>query len=263
MIRLGVCRPVRDIALVASLGFDYLETPLGALAEMGSSMFQETASMAADADISVEVFHGLLPATYRVVGHALTPDAEVDRFFATAFERASRFSAKLVIFGGGHARRRPDGFPAERAAAQLDAFLIRCCEAAASYGIAVAIEPLNQTECNQINTVRQAVAWAKRLCLPNLTAMGDIYHMCLEAEPFDAIGAGGSWVGHLHIAEPSGRAYPHAGGFIDYPALFSALNSAGYAGRLSVEAHTNNFLDDAATALSLLRNARHMAGGLS
>lgn len=256
MIRLGVCRPLQDIQAVASIGYDYLETPLSPLAMMDDADFREASRQAARADIGVEVFNVLMPASLSIVGPHAMSGAEIDAYLNKAFQCAAALSGRLIIFGSGRSRRRPDGFPEDTAREQLDDFLRRAHDISGRYGITIAIEPLNQSECNQINQVRQVIAIVRRLALSNITVMGDLYHMMLESEPMEALSEAGGLLTHVHTAALTGRAYPHPDDGVDYGALFGLLSAMSYQGRISVEGTTSNFMEDATTALSVLKAAR-------
>src|SRR5207249_357107 len=78
---------------------------------------------------------------------------------------------------------------------------------AAQHGITIGLEVVNRYETNVLNTAAQAVAFAKRVALPNVKVHLDTYHMNIEeADLESALIDTGAMLGYFHIGE-SGRGY--------------------------------------------------------
>ena len=197
----------------------------------------------------------MLPGELRVVGEQVDL-ARLDAYFGLTFARAQRLGAKVIVFGSGDARRVPEGFRFADAWRQL-AQLLRMVDAhAARHGLRVALEPLCRDECNILNSVAEAIALSSLVQLDRVGVLGDTYHMALVGEPLEAFAHAGPDLLHVHMANPVGRRYPLPGDGQDYAALFSALRCAGYDGRVSIEARTDDPVADAAAAFSLLNALR-------
>ena len=70
---------------------------------------------------------------------------------------------------------------------------------------------------------------------PNLKVLYDVYHMQLnEGSLCDHIRAYADQFGHIHVADAPGRHEPGTGE-IHYPAVFAALEQAGYRGLIGYE----------------------------
>jgi len=89
--------------------------------------------------------------------------------------------------------------------------LRRVGENAARHGITIGLEVVNRYESNVLNTAAQAVAFARRVALPNVKVHLDTYHMNIEeADLESALIDSGAMLGYFHIGE-SGRGYLGAG----------------------------------------------------
>ena len=88
--------------------------------------------------------------------------------------------------------------------------------------------------------------------------LADYYHMMVEAEDFRIIRNAGGSLRHVHFAHVEGRTYP-ASPQQSYRDFFHELKAAGYNARVSIEAYSNNFREDAARALKVLRQTAWIA----
>ena len=98
---------------------------------------------------------------------------------------------------------------------------------AKEYGIRLALENLNSTETNFINTAADALQVVKDVNHPNFRLCVDIYHMLMENEPPQIIESTRNYLVHCDIAERDGRPAPgvHGQDFVPY---LKALNKVGY-----------------------------------
>jgi sugar phosphate isomerase/epimerase len=160
---------------------------------------------------------------------------------------------RVIVFGSGGARNIPEGFSRERAEAQLVEFLELAAEHVGKNGMKIAIEPLNRSESNVLNSVAEAVELAQRVNRDAIGVLVDFYHLTLEEEPFDHIAAAGSVLIHAHVAD-SGRLYPGSGSY-PYPAFYGALRGAGYDERISIECNWRDFAGELPRAMRFLRES--------
>ncbi|MDR0449695.1 MAG: sugar phosphate isomerase/epimerase, partial [Treponema sp.] len=128
----------------------------------------------------------------------------------------------------------------------------RIGEIASSYGITIAIEPLNREESNCINSLKEGAMLQADAGSDAVGLLADLYHMLREDEPIDNITAVKD-LNHTHIALLEGRGYPL---FInkEVESFFAALAKIGYAGTMSIEGRTSDMERDAAEALKVLRS---------
>jgi D-psicose/D-tagatose/L-ribulose 3-epimerase len=108
-------------------------------------------------------------------------------------------------------------------------------ERAAANGIYLSLEHLNRFETYFLNTMEQARAYVDRVDHPAFKIMYDTFHANIEErDPEAAIALIGKDIGVFHVSE-NDRGIPGRGQ-IDFPAIFTALKSAGYDGWLTLEA---------------------------
>lgn len=111
-------------------------------------------------------------------------------------------------------------------------------EQAARHGITIGLEVVNRYESNVLNTAAQALAYAQRVGLPNVTVHLDTYHMNIEESDLEAsLIQTGERLGYFHIGE-SGRGYLGAGN-IDFDRVFRGLVKAGYQGPITFESFSS------------------------
>jgi sugar phosphate isomerase/epimerase len=171
-----------------------------------------------------------------------------------ALDRAGRLGAKIVVFGSGPARMVPEGFAVPRAFAQLVQLLREIAPLAEENGLTIAIEHLNRTECNIINSLAQACHLAECVNRSSVQVLADYYHLARENERIEDVLV--LWAGrrlrHVHCSAPTGRVYPNEIE-VNFSAFCRTLAEIGYDDRMSVEAYSKDFENDAAAALRLLR----------
>lgn len=252
MWRLGICAPIARAEAIARAGFAYIELALADVAAMEEAQFQQALETLRATPIRAEAFNLMLPGTMPVVGQAVRY-AEVSHYLYQAVSRAARMGARIIVFGSGRSRAVPEGFSRERAYEQLVEYLHMAGDICGGYGITIAIEPLNRAECNILNSVAEATWLVMRTDHPNVRVLADLYHIAKDGENLHEIRAAGRYMQHAHIANPNGRIWPMPGDGYDYRPFADALHDAGYTGRVSIEASTEDFEGSLAAALSVLR----------
>lgn len=246
---------------LAEIGYDYVELSARTLAPLDDEhTFASIRERILAAPIRPEALCGFIPpyVGLRVVG------PEVDRarlrgYVETVLGRASQIGTKVAVFGSGSSRMVPDGYPRAKALDQLRDFLATSAEMAAALGITLAIEVLNRGETNLVNTMDEALALVRDLGRPNLRTMVDYYHVLTDGQSLQQVQQAGSLLVHAHTSD-AGRQPPGTGGS-DQAAFLSALRSAGYDGRLSIECRFQDFPREASAALAHLKDVwRSVAG---
>jgi D-psicose/D-tagatose/L-ribulose 3-epimerase len=115
--------------------------------------------------------------------------------------------------------------------------LRRIGEEAAQDGVTIGLRSSIATS-NVLNTAAQAVAFARRVALPNVKVHLDTYHMNIEeADLESALIDTGAMLGYFHIGE-SGRGYLGAGN-IDFDRVFRGLAKAAYEGPITFESFSS------------------------
>lgn len=256
-MQFGVCASLENSILLAQTGWDYIEPSVAGTLQPerpeGEVLPPLQAALTA-AGLCAETFNVLLPGDLKVVGEDVDEKRQ-SAYLESAFTRAQTLGGAVVVFGSGGARRIPDGFPAERARAQTEAFLQIAGDAAARHGLSVAIEPLNRGECNFINSVSEAVALAEAITHPAVGVLSDLYHVTTDEQSYDETRAAARWLRHVHVAGAENRRAPVAVDAAFLTGFFRVLKEIGYDARISVEGSWDDLPAQAASTLAILRRA--------
>ena len=251
-MRYGCCvSSVEDIHSVAEAGFDFCELPARMVQPFDDDATAGPALRAiAAAPLRPEALTVLVPAQVPMVG----PQADLDQlraYLRRAFARMAELGAAVVVLGSGAARRIPDEMPRDRALAQLSEALALATAAAEAAGLALALEPLNRTECNVFLTLAESQAFVAERHLAGLRLLADLYHIEMENEPLSDVVAAASLLAHVHVAD-TGRRAPGTGQY-PYARFMDALRSAGYDRRISAECKWEDLRAQAPQALQFMR----------
>jgi sugar phosphate isomerase/epimerase len=154
-------------------------------------------------------------------------------YLRASLEQAHELGAAAVIVVATY---RPEGDPDER-----EAELERAAEtiagaagAAGPDGPKIALEALNRYETHLIRTLDDADELRRRINLPNVELMADVFHMDIEEDSVPAsIRAHSDHIIHVHLADNQRR--EPGSGHLDLDGVLDALSETGYAGALAME----------------------------
>ena len=251
MIQIGFCGGPERMAETAAAGFDYLELPLCQIAGLSDAEFEKTRAALQNAPIPTPSFNVCLPGTIALFGGE-NPEAELETYLEGAFARARLLGGRVVVFGSGRSRTRPEGMAYGDAFRQLIRETRLMGKIAEKNGLTIAIEPLNREETNMINSIAEGAALAAAVDHPNVKLLADYYHIAKDGEPAEDI-ARVSGIAHAHIATLEGRRVPteELDGF---RRMFSAMRRTGYRGLISVEGHSDDLAKDGPVSVRMLKN---------
>lgn len=252
-MKIGICTAIDNIQKMEAIGYDYIEPAVAAVAAMEEDAFDQAVSLVDASGITCEAFNVLFPGGIPLTGPEVAENA-IRSYLEKAFARVSRLGGKVIVFGSGGARRVPEGWDRSEAWRQLVYAAGIVGDIAAKYGLTIAMEPLNTTETNILNSVLEGFAFVKEVDHPNIQLLADFYHMQMEKEDMAALVTAGPALRHLHIANSHGRVYPLSREEDLYGDFFKALKDVGYDARISVEAGTQDMDKDAPIALKLLQS---------
>jgi sugar phosphate isomerase/epimerase len=126
----------------------------------------------------------------------------------------------------------PDGTPEEEWQWVTDG-LKEVYELTESYGIQMALEPLNRFETYFLNRADQAVVLAKAVG-PNCGVCLDAFHMNIEEEDFhESIRTAGDLLVDFHVAD--NNRMPPGMGQLNWQEIVATLKSIGYDGGMTLE----------------------------
>ena len=233
-MRFGVCSKLENLLPVKDAGYDYFEWNLSRLAGLSQPEFEDARAAFEEAGLPVETCAIFFPREYRLTGDV---DLEALAAYAEkALARAAKLGVGIVVLGNGKLRSIPEGFPRERAVEQFKEVLRLCGDIAGGHRIKIALEPLNFSETNLINTVAEGLALCRELNHPHVGLLVDFYHMHMVGEPVEDLEQAGEWLIHAHIARPhESRLAPIEKDRETCLRWAAALKKCGYNGRLTLE----------------------------
>lgn len=238
-IEIGICTNPEKAVGRAVAGVDYVEIQANAVAPLQDNEFAAFRDSLREAGIPVKSANCFAPWSTRFFG----PEADEAKFadYTEAIvPRLAELGVKTVVFGCGGSRRVPEGVPRETARETILRAVAKVAGTAARFGQTVAIEPLNSSECNIINSVGEAADMARACGLPNVKILADLYHMDKDGEPFSEIAANAGLLAHVHVAKPKTRKLPDASDAAWLRDAFSALKAADYHGLVSLESSVDD-----------------------
>lgn len=237
-MRLGICTGANFLQEAQDAGFDYVEfSTWDLLFDQDDDAFQAVRDKVAAVTIPVEACNCFIPANIKVTGADVDHDA-VRRHMDIVLRRAAQIGISVMVFGSGGARRAPEGFPLDRARAQYADAVRLAAETGARYGVTIALEPLNERECNIFHLVEEGCRIVEGVNHPHAQVLADLYHMMEMQEPFSHIVDAGPRLAHVHIDFPKDFPVVSEVELACYPQFVQALVQAGYQGRVSIESHS-------------------------
>lgn len=258
-MKIGVCRGLDDfesIKLAAEAGVDYYECGFGSLAKFNDEKFNECKEFLCENNLPCFAANGFIPGELKVVGENIDYGA-LTEYLDKGFERAEKLGVKKIVFGSGSARSFPEGFSFEKAKEQIAFFLSEyAAPKAEKSGCIIVMEPLRFGESSMIHTVADGIEIARMSGKGNVAGLADLYHVFGNNDSIEGIADFKGELLHSHIAEPEKRDYPSTKDSEEviaiYKSFFDALKIAGCE-TCSVEARTDDFANDIADALAIIK----------
>ncbi len=249
-MRFGLCTDIRNVKMVEKCGYDYIDGKLNQIASFSDEEFAAVLSLMASSSLRMERASLLYPKTMALIGSLYDEKAMVE-YLRKAFGRMNALSCPLVVFGSGKSRMLPEGMKWTDGFLELVKVTQLTADIASEYGISIAIETLNRSETNMINTLTEGAALQAVVNRRNVGLLADAFHMRKECEDMKKI-VSCSPLMHTHIALKDGRAYPTEKSE-EVEEFFAVLGKVGYDGTMSIEGKSENVEEDSVKALSVLR----------
>ncbi|MBA2941306.1 sugar phosphate isomerase/epimerase [Paenibacillus sp. CGMCC 1.16610] len=232
MYTFGWCSEIQQAEKLKDLGFDYIECALVSLNLENETEFAARLPLFMNSPLPVSAFNIFFPGDLKVVGPEVDEE-RLQRYIYKAAKALNQVGAKNVVLGSGRSRNIPDGWEQNRSEEQFTQLLSRIGEEFAGTGVTLVIEPLNKKETNLINSVSEAVRFAKQINHPSVRVLADFYHMDEEKESLQTLIDNQAWLQHIHLAD-TGRFSPGTGQY-PYEQFVAALKASGYEGMISAE----------------------------
>lgn len=231
---------------LAALGYDSVEIPIFAPEQFPTA---QVAAAVRDAGLACTV-SATPPAPHSLLDPATAP-AALD-FLGQVIDCAVALGADLVCGPLAH----PVGLLRGRGCTAAEwqaavAGLQAAGDRAAAAGVTLALEPLNRFETYFVNTVEQGLQLMDEVDHPAVGLLLDTFHMHIEEKSTpDALAAGARHLRHFHASENDRGIV--GSGQVPWPAVWAALDQAGYDGWVTVESF-NAFLPELAGATCIWR----------
>jgi sugar phosphate isomerase/epimerase len=251
---IGVVQNIENDSLLHSFGYQYLVESVGKLISprtVTDQQFQVNADKIKRLRVPMYAFNIFIPGELKVVGPNVDEEA-VLQYVETVFQRCQETGVSRIIWGSGGSRRVPDGFDHAKAKEQFIAIAKKIAALASKYSVTLALENLNSTETNFINTVAEAADIIKKVDHKNLRLCVDVYHMLKDSEPPASIKQAKGLVVYCEVAEKDGRTPPGVKGD-DFRPYFAALKKVGYHGNIMIECRWENVSAQGAAAFQNLQ----------
>jgi len=232
-------------------GFDYVELPLAQMVDLNDKEFSSLKEKVGSSGLKCEACNNFFPASIRLTGNDVD-NGKTEAYLDKALGRAAQLGVKVIVLGSPKSKNVPEGYPMDKAWFQLVELLKAIDPLVRKRGITVVIEPLNKGESNILNTAAEGLKLVKAIDRENIKLLIDYYHLVMEKENPEIILDAGSYIKHIHFANPAGRVYP-AEKIDGYIRFMDLLKRIGYEGRISVEAYTKDFCHDAKRSVEMLR----------
>lgn len=249
-MRFGLCTDIRNVKMVEGCGYDYIDGKLNQIAAFSDGEFEEVLALMKSSSLKMERASLLYPKTMALLGKDYDEKAMVG-YLEKAFGRMNSLSCPLVVFGSGKSRMLPEGMKWTDGFLSLVKVTQLTADIAAKYGIDIAIETLNRSETNMINTLTEGAALQAVVAKKNVGLLADAFHMRKEGEDMSKI-ISCSPLMHTHIALKEGRAFPTEMSD-EVEEFFAVLKTAGYDGTMSIEGKSEKVEEDSVKALEVLR----------
>ena len=233
---IGIAQSIDNDSLLNASGFTCLVESVQKLfspTKVSDQQFQQNLKTLHSLKVPVFAINIFIPSELMLVGPGVKEDS-VLKYAEQVFKRTQAAGIKMIIWGSGGSRRIPDGFDVEKATGQFISIARKTSILAQKYDIVLALENLNSTETNFINTVREAYEIAQKVNHPNFRVCADIYHMLKEGESAAIIPEAKKYLVHCDIAEKENRTPPGTNGD-DFRPYLRALKKIDYKGKIIME----------------------------
>jgi D-psicose/D-tagatose/L-ribulose 3-epimerase len=255
-MKFGVCINDDLIPLAAGAGYDYVELAVANSLRPEAEGIQHITALSKilyQSNIESETTNLMLPAGLRCVAMGVD-ESRLEKYFAAATERAAMVGAKVMVFGSGGQRNIPNSLAFAEGRQQFINALKIAGKYAAKHKVVIAVEPLNRSECNLINSVAQAVELVQEIDYGSVRVLSDLYHIQTETQSFSETTAAKGRLAHVHVAG-RGRRAPIEDDYTILCEYFTSVKAAGYDQRISIEANWADFSVQAAVSLDVLQRA--------
>ena len=252
----------RDRLVIAKeIGYGFVETSLAAASGWDKSEIDDFAGFLSELSLPLISTNGMFPPEIKLIGKE-ADHAKISDYLHKAFDNIKSLNTKVCVLGSGGARTTPEGYSIEKVYDEFAQLLSDVISPIFDeYGKSLAIEPLNYSECNIVNTVAESMKVVKAVNKPNVFTLIDYYHVRYNGENIESFIDYKGYIKHVHVASFNNhRRYPRPFDGEDYKSFFDVLRRADYKEKnVSIEAGLIDqsiitFKNTAMSAYSILKN---------
>jgi sugar phosphate isomerase/epimerase len=250
---LGICASYENDSLVHATGLQYLEESVRKMLApaVSDSLFNARLPILRHSATKIESCNLFFPGEMKLVGPEVN-EKRVLGYVDSVMQRAKIAGIRLIVLGSGGARKIPEGVDRKAAKKSFIVLVRKMAVIAAKYDCVIAMENLNSSETNFVNTLAEGYEIAKAVHHPNFRLTVDIYHMLRENESPASIENAKGYVVHCHIAEKEKRTAPGVMGD-DFRPYFRALKKINYPGRVMMECRWEKMANELQAATTNLQ----------
>ncbi len=233
-IEIGVCGGAAAFNMAEAAGFDYFEPSGSAIAAMSAADYNDFRKLVRDSRIRCSSVNGLI-RTLKVVGPEGNLIAVKD-YLNSTLDRCRELGTTIAVWGSASSRNVPEGFSREEASKQIVTFLRAAGDIAKARDMVIAIEPLQKSESNIINSGAESLRFIREAAHPSVKTIIDYYHMRRENEDPRIVVDGRDQIVHFHFANPDGRKWPKSPDEDPvYARFFELVKQIKFTGGISIE----------------------------
>jgi sugar phosphate isomerase/epimerase len=249
---IGIAHSLDQDSLLYASGYWYVVENVQDLfspVKVTDEQFEKNLARIHKAKLKIYAVNVFIPGELKLVGPDVD-EAKILLYCERVFQRCQSADIKMIVWGSGGARKIPDGFDRSKAKEQFIAIAKKVAAMAARFNVMLALENLNSSETNFINTVAEALTLVKAVDHANFKLCADIYHMLRENESPAIIEQAGKHLIHVDIAEKNNRNAPTSEDFTPY---LRALKKINYKGKIIIEGRWENLEKQAAASFVFLQ----------
>ncbi|WP_177192381.1 sugar phosphate isomerase/epimerase family protein [Chitinophaga arvensicola] len=232
---IGICTSFSNDSIAAATGFTFLEETVRKILSptLSEVQFREQLHAIKDSHCKIQSCNVFIPGHLKLMGPQVN-ETRILGYVDSVMQRARIAGVQLIVLGSGEARKIPEGADRAQCVQQFIALGRKMAAVAAKYDILIAMENLNTSETNFVNTLAEGNDIVTAIHHPNFRLTADIYHMLRENESPASIEKAKAVLVHCHIAEKDKRTPPGVEGD-DFRPYFAALHKIGYTGHIMME----------------------------
>jgi sugar phosphate isomerase/epimerase len=251
-LKLGVVESLSNDSLLYASGFRLIGESVGKMLSptLSEAGFEANLNKIKQTKCKVYLCNILFPGSIKITGPQVD-EQRIMGYLDTVFYRAKRAKIPLIVLGSGGSRRLPEGYDYGQAKTEFSRLCGKMALVAKKHGITLAIEALNKTETNFLNSLEEAAEIVKNVNHPSFRLNADIYHMLKENEPPQHIIDAAKWIVYVELAEKEKRTFPGVVGE-DFRPYFQALKTIRYKGPIVIEGRPGDLTKEAPAAYQYL-----------